>query len=148
MRRDLAEAAERMAPRGYDTAGPRRKRLLKLVDETAHLLEPGELILEVATGTHVGATRSTSSAILVTDRRALIGRRWGVTGRANESLTYSRMSGVSTARALGAASLAVLKQEAPAQAEDLMADRLEPDLPEPKNQDSFLKGLQPIQMLG
>jgi len=46
-----------------------------------------------------------------------------------------------------AASLAVLKGEASAQADHLMTDRVEPPIPEAKNQDSFLEGLQPIQFL-
>jgi len=47
-----------------------------------------------------------------------------------------------------AKSLEVLKAEAAATAQDQAAGRLEPELPKPKNADSFLEGLQPIQYVG
>ena len=47
-----------------------------------------------------------------------------------------------------AASVAVLKVQAPAESKDLLIDRAEPPLPEPKSADGFLEGLQPIEYVG
>jgi hypothetical protein len=44
--------------------------------------------------------------------------------------------------------LEVLKQEAATMADMQASDRIEPDLPRPKNADQFLEGLEPIQYVG
>ena len=45
-------------------------------------------------------------------------------------------------------SVAELQRQAPPVAQELMADRVEPELPAPKNADGFLEGIQPLQYVG